>query len=99
MYAKLIKNNNIPIGAFVEINMKRILEYKTIKIPNSAVFHNKYIYLLEDKYLKKKQINIVSEETDGLLIKDVNLEGKLIVITRLSEMQDNMQVQSLDSSY
>lgn len=99
LYAKLIKNNNIPIGAFVEINMKRILEYKTIKIPNSAVFHNKYIYLLEDKYLKKKQINIVSEETDGLLIKDVNLEGKLIVITRLSEMQDNMQVQSLDSSY
>ena len=42
LYAKLIKNNNIPIGAFVEINMKRILEYKTIKIPNASVFKNKY---------------------------------------------------------
>ena len=46
-------------------------------------------------YLK---INIISEESDGLLIKDINLEGKLIVITRLSEMQDNLRVQSLDSS-
>ena len=98
LYAKLIKNNNIPIGAFVEINMKRILEYKTIKIPNACVFKNKYIYLLEGNYLKKKQINIISEESDGLLIKDINLEGKLIVITRLSEMQDNLRVQSLDSS-
>ena len=99
LYAKLVKNNNIPIGAFVEINMKRILKYKTIKIPNSAVFNNKYIYLLEGKYLNKKKINVVSEESDGLLIKDNDLDGKFIVVTRLSEMQNNMQVQSLDRSY
>ena len=100
LYAKLVNNNNeIPIGAFVEINMKRILNFKTIKIPNSAVFNNKYIYLLEGKYLKRKKINIISEESDGLLVEDIDLKGKLIVVTRLSEMQDNMQVQSLEGSY
>ena len=99
LYAKLTENkNNIPIGAFVEINMQRKIDKESIKIPYSAVFNNKYIYLLNGNKLKKTKIKIIGEEKDGLLIENADLSGKSIVLTRLSDMQDDMQVKSLPLS-
>ena len=48
--------------------------------------------------LKKIKIKIIGEEKNGLLIKDEELAGKSLVITRLSDMQDNMQVKPILSS-
>ena len=99
LYAKLTENvNSIPIGAFVEINMQRKINYKSIKIPYSAVFNNKYIYIMNGNTLKKTKIKIIGEEKNGLLIKDEELAGKSLVITRLSDMQDNMQVKPILSA-
>ena len=99
LYAELTENlNSIPIGAFVEINMQRKINYKSIKIPYSAVFNNTYIYIMNGNTLKKTKIKIIGEEKNGLLIKDEELAGKSLVITRLSDMQDNMQVKPILSS-
>ena len=99
LYAKLIENtHNIPIGAFVEVNMERQIINKSIKIPYSAVFNNEYIFILEGNYLRKIYLNIISEEKNGVLVDNLDLEGKLIVTSRLSDMKDNMQVQ-LFSNY
>ena len=78
--------------------MQRKIDKESIKIPYSAVFNNKYIYLLNGNKLKKTKIKIIGEEKDGLLIENTDLSGKSIVLTRLSDMQDDMQVKSLPLS-
>ena len=92
-YAKIHKYlSKIPLGAFVEINLNSDLPIKAIMVPTSSIFNNKYIYLVKDNKLIQKEIIVISEEQDGVLIEDSNLSGNYIVTTRLSNMQDNMQV-------
>ena len=56
---------------------------------------NKYIYLVRNNRLIQHKISIISEENDGVLIEDNNLSGNYIATTRLSNMQDNMQVKTI----
>ena len=41
------------------------------------------------------EIIVISEEREGIIIKDNNLSGNYIATTRLSNMKDNMQVETL----
>ena len=93
VYAKIQKSSpKLPLGAFVEINLNSALPKKAIMVPSSSIFNNKYIYLVKDSRLIQEEIVIISEEKDGVLIEDKNLSGKYITTTRLSNMQDNLQV-------
>ena len=58
-------------------------------------YDNKYIYLVRNNRLIQHKISIISEENDGVLIEDNNLSGNYIATTRLSNMQDNMQVKTI----
>ena len=96
VYAKLEESLPlIPLGAFVEINLNSDLTSRAIKVPTSSIFDNKYIYLVRNNRLIQHKISIISEENDGVLIEDNNLSGNYIATTRLSNMQDNMQVQTI----
>ena len=96
LYASIINySSNIPLGAFVEIDLKKQVLSDSILVPLSSVFNNEFIFIENNGRLKKQKIKIISEELDGVLIVDNNLSGKNIVLTRLSEMQDNMQVNIL----
>ena len=96
LYAKINKfSPKIPLGAFVEINLNSNILKNAVMVPNSSVFSNKYIYLVRDNRLIKREIKVISEERDGILIQDNDLSGNYIVTTRLSNMQDNMQVNIL----
>ena len=94
LYASILSPSlsEIPLGAFVEIKLKRQLLSNSILVPLSSVFNNEFIFLLKDGRLKKQKIKIISEEFYGILIEDDELSGKNIVITRLSDMRDNMSV-------
>jgi len=99
LYANLINNeNNIPLGAFVEVSLHRKIKDKVIKVPNSSVFNNSYIFIIEESRIKKIDIVIINEEQDGVLIQNNNLDGKELVITRLSNMKDNMKVQIVSNN-
>ena len=89
------QSSNIPLGAFVEINLKQQISSKSILVPLSSVFNNKFIFIVNKGRLKKQKIRIISEEFNGVLIEDDDLSGKNIIVTRLSNMQDNMQVNIL----
>jgi len=89
------QSSNIPLGAFVEINLKQQISSKSISVPLSSVFNNKFIFIVNKGRLKKQKIRIISEEFNGVLIEDDDLSGKNIIVTRLSNMQDNMQVNIL----
>jgi len=96
LYASIIEqSSNIPLGAFVEINLKKQILSNSILVPLSSVFNNEFIFIVNNGRLKKQKIKIISEEFNGILIEDDSLSGKNIVISRLSDMRDNMQVNIL----
>lgn len=93
VYANIQESSSkIPLGAFVEVNLKSNLPTKVISVPTSAIFNNKYIYLVKESRLIQQEIIVISEERGGVLIEDKNLSGNYIATTRLSNMQDNIQV-------
>lgn len=96
LYASIVTEaSNIPIGAFVEIDLKHKLLSNSILVPLSSIFNNEFIFIVEEGRLQKQKIKIISEEFNGVLIEADILSGKDIVITRLSDMRDNMQVNIL----
>lgn len=96
IYAKIDKSlPKIPLGAFIEINLISNTPSDAIIVPNSSIFKNKYIYLVKNQKLIKREIIVISEEREGIIIKDNNLSGNYIATTRLSNMKDNMQVETL----
>ena len=98
LYASIFEqSSNIPLGAFVEIDLRKQTSSNSILVPLSSVFNNEFIFIVNNGRLKKHIIKIISEEFDGILIEDDSLSGKNIVITRLSDMRDNMQVNILSN--
>ncbi|MDG2001263.1 MAG: HlyD family efflux transporter periplasmic adaptor subunit [Alphaproteobacteria bacterium] len=96
IYAQIDKSlPKIPLGAFIEINLKSNIPSDAIIVPSSSIFKNKYIYLVRNKKLLKREIIVISEEREGIIIKDDNLSGNYIATTRLSNMKDNMQVETI----
>ena len=96
LYASIVtETSNIPIGAFVEIDLKHKLQSNSILVPLSSIFNNEFIFIVDEGRLQKQKIKIISEEFNGVLIEADILSGKDIVITRLSDMRDNMQVKIL----
>ena len=96
IYAKIDKSlPKIPLGAFIEINLISNTPSDAIIVPSSSIFKNKYIYLVRNQKLIKREIIVISEERAGIIIKDNNLSGNYIATTRLSNMKDNMQVETL----
>ena len=100
IYAQVNKSlPKIPLGAFVEINLKSNIPSDAIMVPTSSIFKNKYIYLVSNNRLVKREIIVISEEREGIIIQDNNLSGNYIATTRLSNMKDNMQVDTLLNNF
>ena len=96
LYADITPQSfDIPLGAFVEVNLKQLVSSKSILVPLSSVFNNEFIFIIKNGRLQKQKIKIISQESNGILIEDDGLSGKNIAVTRLSNMQDDMQVNIL----
>ena len=96
LYADITPQSfDIPLGAFVEVNLKQLVSSKSILVPLSSVFNNEFIFIIKNGRLQKQKIKIISQEFNGILIEDDGLSGKNITVTRLSNMQDDMQVNIL----
>ena len=96
LYAYItLQSSDIPLGAFVEVNLKQLVSSKSILVPLSSVFNNEFIFIIKNGRLQKQKIKIISQESNGILIEDDGLSGKNIAVTRLSNMQDDMQVNIL----
>tara|TARA_B110000495_G_scaffold49999_1_gene41855 strand:+ start:5875 stop:7134 length:1260 start_codon:yes stop_codon:yes gene_type:complete len=96
LYADITpQSSDIPLGAFVEVNLKQLVSSKSILVPLSSVFNNEFIFIIKNGRLQKQKIKIISQESNGILIEDDGLSGKNIAVTRLSNMQDDMQVNIL----
>lgn len=104
-YYEKIANNSNSVNIYVEttldklnfldkekIEVEVIIEKysNTIKIPNKYIHKNK-IYIYKDGILKIKDIDIIEQMSDYILIK--NPENMEIIINELSIVSNNMKVE------
>ncbi len=86
-------------GAFVRLRMPDKTYISVIRIPETAVFNDEYIYIVKDQRLKKvgiaisgyDQSNVLIQPTEELMIQN----GDLIVTNQLREAGEGVKVDIL----
>ena len=86
-------------GAFVRLRMPDKTYVSVIRIPETAVFNDEYIYIVKDQRLKKVGIAISGYDQSNVLIKPTQelmiQNGDLIVTNQLREAGEGVKVDIL----
>ena len=86
-------------GAFVRLRMPDKTYLSVIRIPETAVFNDEYIYIVKDQRLKKVGIAISGYDQSNVLIKPTQelmiQNGDLIVTNQLREAGEGVKVDIL----
>ena len=86
-------------GAFVRLRMPDKTYVSVIRIPETAVFNDEYIYIVKDQRLKKVGIAISGYDQSNVLIKPTEelmiQNGDLIVTNQLREAGEGVKVDIL----
>ena len=86
-------------GAFVRLRMPDKTYVSVIRIPETAVFNDEYIYIVKDQRLKKVGIAISGYDQSNVLIKTTEelmiQNGDLIVTNQLREAGEGVKVDIL----
>ena len=86
-------------GAFVRLRMPDKTYVSVIRIPETAVFNDEYIYIVKDQRLKKVGIAISGYDQSNVLIKPIEelmiQNGDLIVTNQLREAGEGVKVDIL----
>ncbi len=86
-------------GAFVRLRMPDKKYVSVIRIPETAVFNDEYIYIVKDQRLKKVGIAISGYDQSNVLIKPIEelmvQNGDLIVTNQLREAGEGVKVDIL----
>ena len=83
----LIENENkktIPLGSFVKVQYPIETFDSVIKIPESALFQNQYIFIVSNGMSKKLKVELLFKGQGYILIKDYNLNQKDVITNRFS---------------
>ena len=86
IFAKFNDNTNelIPLDSFVKIIYPLERFESVIKIPETALFNKKYIFVIKNGRAKKIQVNVLHSNTGYYLLKNDNLGGVDIILNRFS---------------
>ena len=86
IFAKFNDNTNelIPLDSFVKIIYPLERFVSVIKIPETALFNKKYIFVIKNGRAKKIQVNVLHSNTGYYLLKNDNLGGVDIILNRFS---------------
>ena len=75
---------SIPPGSFVKVIYPIDTFVSVIKIPDSALFQNQYIFIENNGFSKKIKVNLLFKGQDYFLIDDLMLNQKNVIINRFS---------------
>lgn len=95
IYAK-VKTNNVNIalrpGAFVEIRIPdHAFEYH-LRIPDTAIYGGDTVYVVVDKKLQARQVDIAAYDDEDAIISSGIGAGDEILVTRLAEISNGLRV-------
>ena len=91
-----IKESPLRPGAFVRLKMPDKTYDSVISIPETAVYEDKYIFIVNNQRLKKINIQILGYDQSKVLIKPINnskiKNGDYVVVNQLREAGENVKV-------
>ena len=83
-------------GAFVRLKMPDKIYESVVSIPETAVYEDKYIFIVNDQRLKKVTIEILGYDQSKVLVKPFGdskiTNGDYIVVNQLREAGENVKV-------
>ena len=83
-------------GAFVRLKMPDKTYESVVSIPETAVYEDKYIFIVNDQRLKKIMIEILGYDQSKVLVKPLDdskiKNGDYIVVNQLREAGENVKV-------
>ena len=91
-----IKESPLRPGAFVRLKMPDKTYDSVISIPETAVYEDKYIFIVNNQRLKKINIQILGYDQSKVLIKPLDnskiKNGDYVVVNQLREAGENVKV-------
>ncbi len=81
---KNVKERIIPLGSFVKVIYPLETFNSVIKIPDSALFQNQYIFIESNGVSKKIKVNLLFKGQGYFLTKDFGLDKKNVITNRFS---------------
>ena len=83
-------------GAFVRLKMPDKTYESVVSIPETAVYEDKYIFIVNDQRLKKIMIEILGYDQSKVLVKPLDdskiKNGDYVVVNQLREAGENVKV-------
>ena len=83
-------------GAFVRLKMPDKIYESVVSIPETAVYEDKYIFIVNDQRLKKIMIEILGYDQSKVLVKPLDdskiKNGDYVVVNQLREAGENVKV-------
>ena len=100
IFANIIINSDeespLRPGAFVRLKMPDKTYESVISIPETAVYEDKYIFIVNDQRLKKVTIEILGYDQSKVLVKPFGdskiTNGDYVVVNQLREAGENVKV-------
>ena len=92
MYARLndVKESDpIRPGVFIEVLFEGNIIRNAIKVPENAVYEEKYVYFLKENSAVRVDVNVEGYIDNQLIISGKFLSGSPIILTRLDNFQNS----------
>jgi membrane fusion protein (multidrug efflux system) len=77
-------------GIFLKASIPGLTVASAVRFPRSALYRQKYVYLIEDDVLAFRQVEVVRRETDSIIVNGGLSEGDMLVTDILQGVSPGM---------
>lgn len=78
-------------GEYLLVQMAAEINYKGVRLPNSAIYENEvFVYSQTDSLLRKKPIQVINQNEDGIFVGGLN-DGEIIVTQEVLNYNDTLK--------
>lgn len=80
------------LGAFLEADFPDVVYENVVRLPQSAVYNNDTVYVINDERLGARKIDVVGADGSLVLVRGDLVEGDTALTSRLPQAGDGVQV-------
>ncbi len=91
-------NVNLLDGTFVEAHITGQSIESTIAIPRKALYEDKYVYIIEDEKLARREVSIIRQEDNMLYVRGGIVNGDILITETMQGIAPGMPAKSKNVS-
>lgn len=76
----------LKIGQYLEASIQGKQVRDALSIPNKAIYQGRFVYVLEDEQVRRKDIKVLWRDQDNSLVASGLQEGELLIVTALGNV-------------